>query len=42
VPAWIDVSGLERGRYNLPVHFDSTGDYSISGVEPTHVTVRIQ
>jgi YbbR domain-containing protein len=42
VPAWIDVSGLERGRYNLPVHFDSTGDYTIVDVQPRHVSVRIQ
>jgi YbbR domain-containing protein len=42
VPAWIDVSGLERGRYNLPVHFDSTGDYAITDVQPRHVSVRIQ
>jgi YbbR domain-containing protein len=42
VPAWIDLSGLERGQYNLPVHFDATGDYTITDVQPRHVRVRIQ
>jgi YbbR domain-containing protein len=42
VPAWIDVSGLERGRYNLPVHFDSPEDYTVTDVQPRHLSVRIQ
>jgi YbbR domain-containing protein len=42
VPAWIDLSGLERGQYNLPVHVDSTGDYTVTDIEPRHVRVRIQ
>lgn len=42
VPAWIDLSGLDRGQYNLPVHLDSTRDYTITEVQPPHVRVRIQ
>jgi YbbR domain-containing protein len=42
IPAWIDVSGLERGRYNLPVHLDASNDYTVIDVQPKHVSVRIQ
>jgi hypothetical protein len=38
----VDLTGLERGRYNLPVRFDPTGDYTITAVEPQHVRVTIQ
>lgn len=42
IPAYVDLTGLERGRYNLPVRFDATGDYTITAVEPQHVRVTIQ
>jgi YbbR domain-containing protein len=42
IPAWVDVSGLQRGQYNLPVQFDPTGEYSITAVQPPHVRVTIQ
>jgi YbbR domain-containing protein len=42
VPAWVDLSGLQRGQYNLPVRFDPTGQYSITAVQPQHVRVTIQ
>jgi YbbR domain-containing protein len=41
IPAYVDLTGLERGRYNLPVRFDPTGDYTITAVEPRHVRVTI-
>jgi len=42
IPAWVDLSGLQRGQYNLPVHFDPTGEYSVTSVQPEHVRVTIQ
>jgi len=42
IPAWVDLSGLQRGQYNLPVHFDPTGDYSVTSVQPEHVRVTIK
>jgi YbbR domain-containing protein len=42
VPAYVDLTGLERGRYNLPVRFDPIRDYTITAVEPQHVRVTIQ
>ena len=42
VPAFVDLSGLKRGRYNLPVRIDSTGDFSIIATEPAAVQVTIR
>lgn len=42
VPAYVDLSGLQRGQYNLPVRFDTTADYTIRDSDPdtVHVTIR--
>ena len=37
-----DVSGLSRGRYNLPVRFDQPHDVTIVRVEPSLTDVRIR
>jgi YbbR domain-containing protein len=42
IPAWVDLSGLQRGQYNLPVRFDPTGEYSVTSVDPAHVHVTIR
>jgi hypothetical protein len=42
IPAYVDLTGLQRGQYNLPVLFGTTGGYSITAVEPQHVRVTIQ
>jgi YbbR domain-containing protein len=41
VTAFADVSGLQRGRYNLPVRVDLTSDYTIAAVTPSTVSVKI-
>ncbi len=37
-----DVSGLSRGRYNLPVRFDQPHDATIVRVEPSEADVRVR
>jgi YbbR domain-containing protein len=42
VPTYVDVDGLAKGQYNLPVNFDEVADYSMASVTPAtvHVTIR--
>jgi YbbR domain-containing protein len=42
VPAFVDLTGLRRGRYNLPVRIDATGAFSITGIDPPSVKVTIR
>jgi YbbR domain-containing protein len=42
VPAFVDLTGFRRGRYNLPVRIDATGDFSITGIDPSSVKVIIR
>jgi hypothetical protein len=42
VPLFVDLSGLRRGRYNLPVHAPPAADYSVSSVNPSTVRVVIR
>jgi hypothetical protein len=42
VPLFVDLSGLRRGRYNLPVHAAPTAGYSVSSVNPSTVRVVIR
>jgi YbbR domain-containing protein len=42
VPAFIDLSGLRKGRYNLPVRIDSTSGFSIIDIDPAAVKVTIR
>jgi hypothetical protein len=37
-----DLSGLNPGRYNLPVRYQSTGDVTIIRVEPANLDVTIR
>lgn len=37
-----DLSGLGRGRYNLPVRYQSLGDVTITRVEPANLDVTIR
>jgi YbbR domain-containing protein len=39
--AYADLSGLGRGRYNLPVRFDPPQEMTITNVAPAQVDVRI-
>jgi YbbR domain-containing protein len=39
---YADLSGLVRGRYNLPVRFDQLADVVIVGVEPAQLDVRLR
>jgi len=39
---YADLSGLGRGRYNLPVRFDPPHDMTITSVAPAQVDVRIR
>jgi YbbR domain-containing protein len=39
--AYADLSGLGRGRYNLPVRFDPPQEMTITNVTPAQVDVRI-
>jgi YbbR domain-containing protein len=40
--AYADLSGLGRGRYNLPVKFDPPREMTITHVEPAQLDVRIR
>jgi YbbR domain-containing protein len=40
--AYADLSGLGRGRYNLPVRFDPPLEMTITNVTPAQVDVRIR
>jgi YbbR domain-containing protein len=42
VPAFVDLTGLRRGRYNLPVRIDATSGFSITGIDPPQVRVTIR
>jgi YbbR domain-containing protein len=42
VPAYVDLGGLRRGRYNLPVRIDATSGYSIIAIDPEAVQVSIK
>jgi YbbR domain-containing protein len=41
IPASVDVAGLRRGNYNLPVHVDTRGQFEVVDVRPRTVRVRI-
>ena len=42
VPVFVDLTGLRRGRYNLPVRIDATSEFSITGIDPPSVKVTIR
>jgi len=42
VPVFVDLTGLERGSYNLPVRVEPTSQFGVTGVTPQHVRVRIR
>jgi YbbR domain-containing protein len=42
VPAFVDLSGLKRGRYNLPVRVDTTAGFSVTATDPAAVQVTIR
>lgn len=39
---YADLSGLVRGRYNLPVRFDQPADVAIVGLEPAQLDVLLR
>jgi YbbR domain-containing protein len=42
IPAFVDLTALERGSYNLPVRVEPTSEFGITRVKPEHVRVRIR
>jgi YbbR domain-containing protein len=42
VPAFVDLSGLRKGRYNLPVRVDATSGFSVIDIDPAAVRVTIR
>ena len=42
VPAFVDLTGLRQGRYNLPVRIDATSGFSITDIDPAAVRVTIR
>ena len=42
VELYADLSGLNPGRYNLPVRYQSTRDVTITRVEPANLDVTIR
>jgi len=42
VQAFVDLSGLERGSYNLPVRVEPANQFSVTRVTPELVRVRIR
>lgn len=42
VEAFIDVSGLEPGRYNLPVTVESNADIGVTRIDPSRVSVTLR
>ena len=39
---YADLSGLNPGRYNLPVRYQSSRDVTITRVEPANLDVTIR
>ena len=42
VPAFVDLSGLKKGRYNLTVRIDATSGFGITDIDPAAVRVTIR
>jgi YbbR domain-containing protein len=42
VPVFVDLTGLDRGSYNLPVRLDPTSRFGVTRVTPDRVRVRIR
>ena len=42
VPAFVDLTALRRGSYNLPVRLEPTSDFGVIAVTPERVRVRIR
>ena len=42
VPAFVELTGLRKGRYNLPVRVDATSGFSVIDVDPAAVMVTIR
>jgi hypothetical protein len=42
VPAFVDLSGLKKGRYNLPVRIDAASGFSVVGIDPAAVRISIK
>lgn len=42
VPAFVDLSGLRKGRYNRPVRIDATSGFRVIDTSPAEVTVTIK
>ena len=42
IPAFVDLTGLGRGSYNLPVRFEPSSQFGVTGAKPAHVRVRIR
>lgn len=40
--AFADLSGLGRGRYNLPVHLDPLTDIAVLEIDPAEIDVRLR
>jgi YbbR domain-containing protein len=42
IPAFVEVSGLAKGRYNVPVRLEPTEQFSVIATKPDQVEVRIR
>ena len=42
VQAYVDLAGLRPGRYNLPVTVESTGELSITHIDPASVSITLR
>lgn len=42
IPAFVDLTALERGSYNLPVRVEPTSGFAVTRVTPDQVRVRIR
>jgi YbbR domain-containing protein len=42
IPVFVDLTGLERGSYNLPVRLEPTSRFGVTRVTPERVRVRVR
>ena len=42
VAAWVDLAGLQPGRYNLPVTVEGSARVGVTRIDPSRVTVIVR
>lgn len=42
IVAYVDLEGIDRGEYGLPVRLEPTGDVGVDQLDPTIVSIRVE